>query len=155
MKHPTVIQKSAQRVLRTWGLQRYLPQFLASTDGLALLAHLCNAGAKFFDPSLYDDKPILVRYAAERHAFAWHRDGVVYIETCVGQVSFHVFGREGRHLTERSPDTGPWAGGWMQDMALEMAEEFLGISYPVQTSRFDRMLNSAQPIYRPAPVAGQ
>lgn len=119
---PQHVAQAAKEVLTAWGLQPHMARFLNCSDGLALLAHLCNAGAKLIDPMLYEHKPLLVQYAAETHPFAWHRDGIVYIETVVGQVSFHVFEDETEHLSERET---PWAGGWMQDFAEHMAHAFL------------------------------
>lgn len=118
-------QHAARIVLRAWNLHGALPQFLASADGLAIVAHLCNAGAKRIDDSLYAYKPLLVRVAAEAHPFAFARDGIVYIETPVGQVSFHIFHGEDALLPRAEAEHRPWAGGWMQDIAYDMATAFL------------------------------
>ena len=107
---PVEIRQAAAEVLAAWGLKPHLTAFLKSADGLALLAHLCNAAAKMIDSGYYQAKPLLVQFAAEAHPFAWHRDGIIYIETVVGQVSFHVFDGEEEHLPVRPT---PWAGGWM------------------------------------------
>jgi len=131
---------SAMKVLRAWGLQHHTSRFMSCADGLALIAHLCNAAAKFKSYDFYDLKPALVQAAAEAHPFSWHREGVVYIETCVGQVSFHVFGDVDLScIPERAT---PWAGGWMQDKAYEMALAFIGGEDP----RFETWLAQTQPL---------
>ena len=141
------VREAAQSVLRVWGLLPHTDRFLSSADGLAVLAHLCNAGAKFFDSSLYDDKPMLVHIAATNHPFSWYRDGVVYIESVVGQLSFHVFEDSGGYdgLIERTREDGPWAGGWMQDGAFMIALAFLGLLTEMEEVEFNQWLERNQP----------
>ena len=133
------MKEDALSVLRAWGLQHHAPRFLSSADGLAIVAHLCNAAAKFICSSFYDLKPRLVEAAANAHPFAWQRDGVVYIETCVGQVSFHIF--EDIDLSCVPTRATPWTGRWMQDNAYQMALAFLG----VEDHTFDDWLAREQP----------
>lgn len=123
MKKENEVKHAANQVLKAYGLQRELPRFLGCPDGFALLAHMCNAAAKFIDPDFYEIKGLLVQAAADAHPFAWHRAGIVYIETCVGQVSFHVF--EDVDVSLLPVRQTPWAGGWMQDGAELMARAFL------------------------------
>jgi hypothetical protein len=146
INHPAEVVTAVREVLSAWGLRHYASRFLSCTDGIALVAHLCNAGAKFIDDTLYDLKPLLVQYAAELHPFSWSRDGVVYIETVCGQVSFHIFEDEDMYLSTRCELSGPWAGGFMQDIARELAEEFLGIGDDRDTYRFERTLSQVQPV---------
>jgi len=145
-QHPAEVTTAVQEVLSAWGLRHYASRFLSSADGIALVAHLCNAGAKFVDDTLYDLKPLLVQYAAELHPFSWSRGGIVYIETVCGQVSFHIFEDEDMYLSVRCERSGPWAGGFMQDIALALAEEFLGIGDDLDTYRFERTLSQVQPV---------
>jgi hypothetical protein len=85
------VESMAQEVLDAWRLSRHQRRFLQSLDGKALLAHLCNAAAKEFNPSFYEYKSDLIFQAIEGNPQAWQEDGIVYVETPVGQVSFHVF----------------------------------------------------------------
>jgi hypothetical protein len=117
-------------------------RFLSCADGLALVAHLCNAAAKFICSSFYEMKGELVEAAANAHPFAWHRDGVVYIETCVGQVSFHVF--EDCDLDLIPERDTPWAGGWMQDRAREMALAFLNDELDPEFERWIRKVQAVE-----------
>lgn len=135
-------KEGKKEVLRAWGLGEFIgdPR-LETPDGKVLLAHLCNAVAKF-DPFFYGYKPGLIAAAAEVHPFCWKREGIIYFETCVGQVSFHVFGDEGSLLSERET---PWAGGWMQEGAYIMALAFLGQLTKKEEMEFDRWLAEQQP----------
>ena len=126
-------------MLCAWGAQSETARLLSSADGVALVAHLCNAAAKQICESYYQYKPMLVQYAAEIHSFSWHHNGVVYIETVVGQVSFHVFEDETEYLPER--ESGQWAGGFMQDAAYEMLQAFLA----EEDADFERWIIDTQP----------
>lgn len=139
MKVSKEIQRKVRKVLKAWNLQKELPRFVSSPDGLALAAHLCNAAAKFISSEFYDLKSDLVREAAEAHVFSWHRDGVIYIETCVGQVSFHIFEDEDFYIEDRET---PWAGGWMQDAAYLMALAFVNNEVP----EFENFIQKTQKV---------
>jgi hypothetical protein len=112
-------RRMAKEVLEEWKLERHLDRFLQHADGRALLAHLCNAGAKQFDYDLYYYKPDLIRLAAEGNPRAWQHEGIVYIETRVGQVSFHVF--EGEDDDLPPADGRVWCGKHNQWKAWSMA----------------------------------
>lgn len=91
---------AAFKVLSWFNLEEHVERFIESADGPAILANCCNCAAKCFDCNLYDLKPFLVRLAAESHSDAWQDGGIVYIETCVGQVSFHALYGEDEGLPE-------------------------------------------------------
>lgn len=123
-------------VLDAWGLP--YDQKFYSPDGLVVISLLCNAAAKGQEygifpayPDFYDLKPVLIKAAAKRHTHVWKQDDedslIVYFETCVGQISFHVFPEESDFFNLLpNPNGREWRGGWMQDEAIGIALAFLG-----------------------------
>lgn len=95
-----------------------------TADGLALLANLVNLSAKIDDYSLYNIKEDIVNEAAAMHHHCWLAEGIMYFETCVGQVSFHVFGDYQEPFdTGRSPK--PWSGIETQFVAVDLIRDFM------------------------------
>ena len=109
---------AARAVLDAWGMPDAPEVFLADPSGTAILANLCNAGAKEIDDDLYEHKPTLIRHAVALGADAWADDGVVYIETPLAQVSFHVFDGEDVGLPEANGRV--WDGLRLQCVAKEL-----------------------------------
>ena len=134
------ISYAVREVLNAWHLQHHLPQFL-SPQGLVIALHLCNAGAKFIDPWLYELKPTLIIAAIEKYPFVWAKHGIVYFETDFGQLSFHVF--DGEDSLAPCRPNNEWSGGWMQDNAYGIAMEFLGGSEE-SSYYYDRWLDCEQ-----------
>ncbi len=137
-----VVKKAAKELLRECGLQSHLPKFFCP-DGIVVLALLCNAVAKFVDESYYDYKSSLIAEAICQHGNCWQDNGVVYFETSVGQISFHVFDDEDRFLS--SANGRNWKGGWMQDKAISIAEAFLnGGECAILEYHYDKWLTEVQ-----------
>lgn len=90
----------ASQILVHFDLERYAYRFLASPDGLALLANCCNCAAKLYDDTLYQHKPTLINLATESGLECWQECGIVYIETSIVQVSFHALYGEDEGLPE-------------------------------------------------------
>lgn len=143
-------------VLDAWGLP-YSQKFL-SPDGLVVIGLLCNAAAKDQEwgafrewcwPYFYDLKPEIVELAAKKHTHVWKEiDGgsyIVYFETCVGQISFHVFPEES-DFWELLPDANgrQWAGGYMQDNARALALAFVNETNDYLEYECQRFLANAQ-----------
>ncbi len=95
----------AVTILSYFDLEQYAYRFLASPDGLALLANCCNCAAKFYDCDLYQHKPTLINLATESGLECWQADGIVYIETSIVQVSFHALYGEDEDLPEANGRT--------------------------------------------------
>lgn len=131
--HVRELVKDIRTVLLAYGLP-YSSKFL-SPDGLVIAALLCNAAAKSQEwgalqefPYFYDIKPFLVAQAAGKHLNVWYEreQEVVYFETSVGQISFHVFFGEGPDWTLLSEPNGrKWEPRYMQDNAEAIAKAFL------------------------------
>ena len=124
-------------VLRFWGLPPHEAWY--TPDGLVVAALLCNAAAKLAvwygedQDYYYAIKPRLVETAAAIHADVWRGfdgfgDLVVYFETAVGQISFHVFCGEGDWDALPTHPGRRWARGRMQDYALDVAWAFLAVA---------------------------
>lgn len=96
-------------ILECFHLQEHIDSFLSCADGLALLANCCNFAAKSHDLDFYEHKPMLIEMATEdENAEAWQSCGIVYIETSVGQVSFHALDGEDIGLPEANGRV--WSG---------------------------------------------
>ncbi len=131
------LHRSASATLRWWGLHAHLGQFLASADGLAILALLANATAKTVDdaerPQWYAHKRILLTAAVEAAPFAWstpHYVGdwlmrLIVIETSFGQLAFHTSEHSELVATLPAAHGRRWAGGAMQANAYKIASAFL------------------------------
>jgi hypothetical protein len=87
-------------ILAPYGLEQHLDRFFEDQDGIAILANLCNLAAKRFCYKYYEDKPWLIEEACRDNPLCWQSEGIVYIETRVGQVSFHAFCGEDEGLPE-------------------------------------------------------
>ncbi len=90
----------ASQILSHFDLEQYAFRFLASPDGLALLANCCNYAAKCYDDALYQHKPTLINLATESGLECWQDCGIVYLETSIVQVSFHALYGEDEGLSE-------------------------------------------------------
>lgn len=98
----------AQRILRCFDLEDHSMDFIQDGHGLAILANCCNAAAKWFDVAFYELKPFLINLACARLDDCWQHDGIVYIETSIGQVSFHALSGEDKALPGANGRT--WSG---------------------------------------------
>ncbi|MCX6784185.1 MAG: hypothetical protein NT141_03960 [candidate division WWE3 bacterium] len=119
------IMPDIKRLISLWQLP--LDRALYETgEGLALLANLANLSAKEIDPSFYDIKSTLIAHAQRLSDHCWANDGIVYFETVVGQVSFHVFD-EDMEVLNPMRHTEEWIGWSTQEIAPELCYEFLDI----------------------------
>ena len=129
-------QEWAAWLLDEFGLdytQRDLLDLSGNPDGAALVALLCNYAAKTVDYGFYGIKPALTEYAVSlspAQRVYWDEDGrCLYLETSVGQVSFHYVGRDWEDqellsaISKRTPIR--WDGGHLQDRAPELVRQFL------------------------------
>ena len=80
-----------KKVLDVVGLKWAATKVIASPDGLPLVANLCNYLAKTVSETFYGYKEYLLFHSIEGHNLYWYENGILYFETLVGQVSFHVF----------------------------------------------------------------
>ena len=114
----------AKVVLEPFGLESEYHHFLASADGLAILANCCNFAAKVWDADFYTYKPVLIQAALHSSGVdAWASDGIVYIETMLGQVSFHALCGEDEGLPQANGRT--WSGVEYQFNACLVAQAFI------------------------------
>lgn len=128
------LELAAARVLGTCDLDVLeRARFLDSPTGAALLALLCNAAAKTF-PALYAEKSLLLRHAialsgdwwATPHQYGdtYPADTVIYLETLVGRMAFHVKRSDPLLVdvlsTAPTSDRG-WDGQSLQSRARELA----------------------------------
>lgn len=96
----------------------------ATGEGLALLANLVNFSAKVVDEQYYDLKPAVINAAMVASNHCSLVDGIVYIETAVGQVSFHVF-PEDEEIFDPRRTYDAWSYEETQFRAVELIESFL------------------------------
>jgi len=99
-----------------WGIP-WSDEMINCGEGIALLANLVNWSAKVVDYEYYDLKEELVQEALLRCTNSWQDGTVAYVETCVGQVSFHIF--------DDMEDFGRTHGEWSQEPTQERANELL------------------------------
>jgi len=120
-------RRSLSRLLSLAGLPPgSLEELLASGEGVALLANLVNWQAKVDNEGWYDYKPALVDIAVRNAINTWVADGVAYVETPVGQVSFHIW-EEDDHFDPMRSGGGEWSGEPTQEYAVELLREFLSM----------------------------
>jgi len=122
-----LLTRELTALLNWWHFPTGTYATLAATgEGLALIANLVNFSAKVINERYYDLKPQIVNEAAAKsnHSFYDDDQGIVYIETAVGQVSFHMFEDEGEVFNPlRTVER--WSGKETQFRAIELIEEFL------------------------------
>jgi hypothetical protein len=131
------LRSIATTILSHFDLERYADRFLASPDGLALLANCCNCAAKFYDCDLYEYKPTLINLATESGIECWQADGIVYIETPIVQVSFHALYSEDEGLPEANGrvwnelecqfNAGIVANAWLHDWSRYALKQILAL----------------------------
>lgn len=113
--------RELNKLLAYWGIAPERDLFHG--EGIALLANLVNYSAKVLSYEWYDYKAELVQEALECTNHSWLNNGIAYIETCVGQVSFHVFPEDEIMDTGRQPK--PWSQIETQFYAVELIQEYL------------------------------
>jgi hypothetical protein len=85
------LKPGIEEVLK-YKFSRYTDYLSKDTNALPLIANLANMYSKTINYNLYDIKDLLLFYIAKNDKRAWsHGDGIIYVETDEGQVSFHVF----------------------------------------------------------------
>ena len=123
-------------LLATWDLPSDPALFYG--EGWALLANLVNLSAKTIDRDWYSYKNSLIRLALEECLDCWiDEEGIAYVETCVGQVSFHLVHNWWYEDEDEFEDlisyytgrSGVWDQGNTQEHAPELVAEFLGVAY--------------------------
>ena len=115
-------RRELQGLIASYGIP-VCDELFVTPDGLALLANLVNLSAKTISEQWYDWKGLLVEMALQCHNHCWVNDGVAYFETCVGQVSFHIF-EDVDFDPQRHAEA--WSGIETQYYAAELIIEFLG-----------------------------
>ena len=114
------------------------PQFkvediLQDWDMTALLCNRFNHMAKTVDSRFYQLKNILLSYMAKNSPYVWagkdNFDGlVIYAETRIGQVSFHVMNKKIWETALEfglNPEGREWEGENLQFVSEELIEEYL------------------------------
>ena len=104
----------------------------------ALYANLVNRLAKTVSEEFYDCKPAFVRLAAHLspEGKSGEKDGVVYIDTDVGQVSFHMFDELYDKIDKEDVANilvdwdypKEWSGEPAQEIAIDLLLKYLGES---------------------------
>jgi hypothetical protein len=131
------------RLCKDLGFHPVNSEKLRGSDGLVVAALACNAAAKFIDPEYYDYKPELIEKAIrESGCPCWYNDGVVYFDTVIGQLSFHVFDEDGDFETMLPSANGrEWIPRWNQDFIIELLEVFFNDSDPFNEVWLERFLD--------------
>lgn len=98
---------------------------LLKPDGIALIANLANFAAKTHDENFYNLKHTLCVWLINNHRKAYyvHKSNLLYVETQVGQVSFHIWPEEDE--VKFSSDDYPWSGIETQFRAVSMLHAYL------------------------------
>ena len=120
-------------------IKNYSEYLKDNINTLPFLANLINKYAKVLDNSFYSAKPILVKQLATSHPETWAKGGIVYTETPLGQVSFHVFEgedylAEGLGLDNKLRD---WSGEPNQMVADDILIEYLTTVDGIRNEEFD------------------
>jgi hypothetical protein len=120
-------------------IKNYSEYLKDNINTLPFLANLINKYAKVLDNSFYSAKPMLVKQLATSHPETWAKGGIVYTETPLGQVSFHVFEgedylAEGLGLDNKLRE---WSGEPNQMVADDMLIEYLTTVDGVRNEEFD------------------
>lgn len=115
-------------LLSFWSLSANADEIWNDPTGAALLAQAVNASAKAVNPQWYDHKAAAVTRAVELNNFVDYdeAEGVVYIQTPFGQVSFHMID-EVNETIETATRLVPmkWDGLRLQEFAIGMLAEHL------------------------------
>lgn len=100
-------------------------------NALPLIANFANLYAKTISGEYYDNKDVLTEYISVNYSNCWSRgDGILYAETEVGQVSFHVFdGQDEKALINGlNPSFRVWDDNNAQSRAEELFQEYLDMN---------------------------
>lgn len=93
---PNDINDIIFKVLKVNNFSKYYYLFKNNIVSLPLVINLLNYSAKTIDDSFYDYKSKMIFFLIDVHNYTWGKNGIVYSETPMGQVSFHVFNNEDR-----------------------------------------------------------
>ncbi len=108
--------------------QKYVDFLSQDPDSIPLIANLANMYAKVIDYNFYDAKDALLYYIAKNDDRAWsYGDGIVYVETDEGQVSFHVFEGQDEIANKYGldPEGRDWTGEDIQFLAEDLLYEYI------------------------------
>jgi hypothetical protein len=126
---PEHVVKAAEEVL-TNGFKGY--EFLAKDlNALPLIANIANMYAKVINAKYYDLKDDLTEYLAYKHPSAWSKgDGIMYIETPIAQVSFHVFNHQDSIALKfgLDPSGRNWSGEEVQFVSEDLLRDYIQIN---------------------------
>lgn len=120
-----VERRELQSLLSRYGLPMVEAMFHG--EGIALLANFVNLMAKWDSEYWYTYKAWLVNRAlTECTGWIDYDQAIVYLETSVGQVSFHMLDDiEAIEDPMRSVDV--WEGPGSQGLAIELIQEYLDV----------------------------
>lgn len=88
------------------------------------VANICNMYAKTTEEReyWYGLKEVFTDYIAKYHDGAWYKDNILYCETEIAQVSFHVFNDEYLYARE-GEEREEWSGIEVQSKAIDLFKE--------------------------------
>ena len=115
-------------VLKNTPFEKHTKFLQKNTEAYPLIANLINYYAKSKDSSFYEYKPLILNYIAFNDERAWSRgDGILYVETPEGQVSFHVFENEDliSYARKETDETNKWTEINTQSFAVELLDNYL------------------------------
>lgn len=121
------LKPGIEEVLK-YKFNRYADYLSKDANALPLIANLANMYAKTIDYNLYDIKDFMLFYIAKNDKRAWsHGDGIVYVETDEGQVSFHVFNGQDDIANKYglSPEGKEWSQQEVQFLAEDLLYEYI------------------------------
>ena len=119
---PKEVSNSATEVLKI-NFKSYL-DLSNDINALPLIANIANMYAKTIDNTYYDNKDIITQFLAKNHPGAWSMgDGILYIETPQGQVSFHVFSDQDTIALKYGLD--PFGRKWSEEEVQFISESLL------------------------------
>jgi hypothetical protein len=121
----TNLTEIVKEILDVVGLKWATAKVIASPDGLPLVANLCNYLAKTVSETFYNFKEYLLFHAVESHNLYWYDEGILYFETLVGQVSFHVFSDEWEEIILPEAHGREWSQIETQFKAPALIVEYL------------------------------
>lgn len=136
------VKKALKIILKNSPFNEFSDALVNDENAYPLITNMGNMYAKIKDKSFYNQKNVLTEYMAFNNPNAWgNGDGLLYVETPYGQVSFHVFDKQDEVALKKGMD--PYGKQW-SEIELQFISERLLTEYLIDKGYYNNIIDDLQ-----------